>query len=339
MTLPLSQDSLLLQANKSLINSAQSMELSSDIHVLAHETLDRASSYPCKKGQSEKLLPVCLPVGPSYIRREPMKKGLNIIIFKKDMVEMQGSYAGGSHSEDDGEAKIAKGIERFASSLLMSYIINKPPAFMHGLTPQKPWQKQTLLPIFNSFGQWAYEKSPAVTITTATDIPNHIKNNIDHLQRDQELSMEITRGVLVDGYFAPSTSAKASSSSSGAGALLPTDAAVESGFFITRRSNATTNQTDEQSLQELASACETENLDVQVVEPTGRGKCYQPGDWLPLVSVILTHLTKPELNNTFVIRDTAGAKKPVRIKHFRKFKPDTGLDTDTADENVDSDTT
>jgi hypothetical protein len=88
MTLPLSQDSLLLQANKSLINSAQSMELSSDIHVLAHETLDRASSYPCKKGQSEKLLPVCLPVGPSYIRREPMKEGLNIIIFKKDMVEM-----------------------------------------------------------------------------------------------------------------------------------------------------------------------------------------------------------------------------------------------------------
>jgi hypothetical protein len=351
MDLPLNRESLVAEADNALRNSAQSSRFSDEHHLLLHETLDRGNSYPCKPGQ-EKMLPICLDVDETYIREKPTEKDLSILIMRKDMGEMKGSYAGGTQADDDGTAKIAAGVKNFAAGVAMLYITKSshPPKFMEGLTPRKPWTKEHLLANLNDFGRWAYDRSPVVKITNASDIAAHIRTNVEHLVRDQTLADTIvTKGILVDGYQASAafiSTSGASQEAASAGATGPaTDHNATAGdseefYFKTRLSDNAASITDH-SLSELQTVLRDGypgSFEIQLAEDAGKNKCYKADEWVALQSITITHPTDATKNNTFQIMDAAGAKKRVRIGHFRRVKDNSSeVDSDNSDK-VDTDT-
>ena len=349
LDLPLTRASLTIAADEALRNSAQSSQFSDDHHVLLHETLDRRNSYPCKAGQ-EKLLPVCLPVEDTFIRSVTMEKGLNVLIVRRDMVEMKGSFSGGTNAEDNGAGKIDKGVQTFAAGLCMGYITHSsaPPKFMHGLPPLRPWTKEDLLGILNAFGRWAYNLNPVVTLTNATDIAAHIRNTVDHLARDQHLADTIPKGILVDGYqtvYASSSTSAASQVAGSSGAIAgsvinkATAGGTEITYFNTRLSGNAEARTTTLTLKDLVeTAFDEGSLDIQLAEAAGKGRAHSAGDWLNVQSITINHPTDPLKNNTFSIVDAAGDTKRLRIKHFSRVKEKEDSEVDSAgSDEVDTD--
>ena len=152
MPLPLNRDSIVNEANKVLLASANRVQYSDEYHFLLHETLDTAISHPCKPGH-EKYLPICLPVECAFLINEPMRKSLNIVIVRKDLMETKGSYDGGSHGNDSDDAKVDRAIETFASGLTMAYMTKKPPTYMHGLSPVQGMSREKMLEVFKTLGK------------------------------------------------------------------------------------------------------------------------------------------------------------------------------------------
>ena len=347
LTLPITRESLEKAASDALLSSANRCDFSNDFHNIVAETIDQANSHACKPGK-DKLLPICIPVQETYRVADDEHKPdhLNIVIYRKDQVESMGSYSAGSHGEDKDADKLSRAFDAFAAGLTMEYLTNKPPKYMHGLTPRSGLSRERSLEVFKELGRLAYDLNPLSSSSskfpTATDIIARIKVTIDCEDRNQQLADQLPPDVLVNGFTRsasathPQTAQPPQNKPSPpppAAAKAPDDVLLPGQSYVTTRADDLSVSTDRHTIKWLDSIQQSlGGLQVQLAEDCGKG-AYKEGDWFRLLAVYVVHASEPKANESFLVQDSGQNKqKIIKWKHFLKTSSN-----DVADLLLDSD--
>ena len=332
LPLPITRKSLEEAADCALLSSPNRCSFSNDYHLMCEETIDLTNSHACKPGK-EKQLPICLPVQETYhvADNEHKPDHLNILIYRKDQQETKGSYGAGSHGEDTEEDKLNRAYDAFAAGLTMDYATNKPPKFMHGLTPRTGLSRDRSLEAFKEMARLAYDKNPLSTSSkfpSTSEIITRIKSTMDSEDRNQQLADELPADVLVNGFTRSASSTHPQTAppkedqpySPAAAVKAPDDAILPGQSYVITRPDALSLSTNRHTVQWLDNIQQSlSGLEVQLAEDCGKGGAFKEGDWFRLLAVYVKHATEPRANETFlVLASDRNEQKIIKWKHFLK---------------------